>query len=86
MCRQTLATVTFKSKRVFARRRTDVQAWLKQQLGLRRSRFRNPPGGFDAVEDCVDAARIRPLSRFNPRRVSPHTSFSKVVLDMLVYT
>ena len=47
-----------------------MQAWLKQQLGLGRSRFRNPPGGFDAVEDCVEAARIDPLSRFDPRRVS----------------
>jgi len=57
-------------------RRTDVQAWLKQQLGLNRSRFRNPPGGFDAVEDCIDAARITPLSRFDPRRVSLRMSAS----------
>ena len=46
-----------------------MQAWLKQQLGLGRSRFRNPPGGFDAVEDCVEAARIDPLSRCDSRKV-----------------
>jgi len=63
-----------------------VQAWLKEQLGLSRSRFRNPPGGFDAVEDCVDAARITPLTRFDPRRVSLHTFHIFTVPDMCVLT
>jgi len=61
------------------RGRSDVAAWLKQQLGLGRRRFRQPPGGFDDVEDCVDAACIQPLKL--PRAPRHHRVSANISLE-----
>ena len=64
-----------------------MAAWLKQQLGLGRRRFRQPPGGFNDVEDCVNAACIHPLKL--PRMPRQHrvsaddTPGSELMLPMI---
>jgi len=50
------------------RGRSDVATWLKEQLGLGRQRFRQPTGGFDNVEQCVEAACIHPLPMARAQR------------------